>query len=47
LQRFHRSLQALGRVRPLDDALAPYPVEPLRETARVAAEVRERLRLRD
>jgi len=47
LQRFHRSLHALGRVRALDDALAPYPVEPLRETARVAAEVRDRLRLRD
>jgi mitochondrial fission protein ELM1 len=46
LQRFHASLQARGRVRAFDDALAPYPVEPLRETQRVAAEVRTRLGLR-
>ena len=46
LQRFHASLQSRGRVRAFDDALAPYPVEPLRETQRVAAEVRTRLGLR-
>jgi mitochondrial fission protein ELM1 len=32
-------------VRDLDDALAPFAVEPLRETARVAAAVRQRLGL--
>ncbi|HTL15106.1 MAG TPA: mitochondrial fission ELM1 family protein [Thermomonas sp.] len=41
--RFLEALLAGGRVRALDDALAAYPVEPLRETARVAAEVRRRL----
>jgi len=43
LRRFNDDLLARGRVRPLDDALAPFPAEPLRETARIAAEVRERL----
>lgn len=43
-------LLACGRARPLDPAHAaiqidPFPVEPLRETARVAAEVRARLGL--
>ncbi|MGO4552415.1 mitochondrial fission ELM1 family protein [Lysobacter sp. 2RAF19] len=45
LQAFHSALDRLGRVRPFDDTLAPYDVEPLRETARVAAEVRTRLGL--
>ena len=44
-RRFVDSLLALGRVRAFDDVLAPYPVTPLRETARVAAEVRSRLSL--
>ena len=42
---FLRALLDLGRVRPLDPALEPFPVRPLRETARVAAEVRQRLNL--
>ena len=44
--RLHLFLDALrnrGRVRDLDDALAPFEAEPLRETARVAGEVRRRL----
>jgi mitochondrial fission protein ELM1 len=45
VQRFHAALDRLGRVRAFDDALTPYEVEPLRETARVAAEVRTRLGL--
>lgn len=44
-RRFVDSLLAVGRVRALDDALAPFAVMPLRETARVAAEVRARLGL--
>ena len=46
LQRFHASLRERDRVRPLDDTLDAWPVEPLRETQRVAAEVRTRLGLR-
>ena len=46
LRRFHDALHARGRIRAFDDALAPYEVEPLRETARVAAEVRRRLGMR-
>ena len=47
-RRFLDALLARGRIRALEaDArhaiLAPFDVEPLRETARVAAEVRERL----
>lgn len=45
LQRFHASLRERDRVRPLDDTLDAWSIEPLRETARVAAEVRQRLRL--
>jgi mitochondrial fission protein ELM1 len=45
LRRFHDALDQAGRVRAFDDVLASYPVEPLRETARVAAEVRARLSL--
>ncbi|UWX03836.1 mitochondrial fission ELM1 family protein [Pseudoxanthomonas sp. NC8] len=40
-----RSLQSLGRIRAADDALAPFDATALRETARVAAQVRERLAL--
>jgi mitochondrial fission protein ELM1 len=42
---FVDSLVALGRVHAFDAELAPFAVMPLRETARVAAEVRQRLRL--
>jgi mitochondrial fission protein ELM1 len=45
MRTFLGALAARGRIRPLDGALAPFPVEPLRETARVAAEVRARLAL--
>lgn len=41
-RRFLESLLASGRIRTMDTALASFPVEPLRETARVAAIVRER-----
>jgi mitochondrial fission protein ELM1 len=46
LRRFHEALERLGRVRAFDDELASYAVEPLRETARVAAQVRTRLPVR-
>lgn len=39
---FLDALLASGRIREMDAALAPFEVEPLRETARVAAEVRRR-----
>jgi hypothetical protein len=45
LRRFHASLQASGRVQGLEGAWPDGSVEPLRETARVAAIVRERLGL--
>ncbi|HET8817953.1 MAG TPA: mitochondrial fission ELM1 family protein [Xanthomonadaceae bacterium] len=41
---FIEALLASGRARPLDGTLAPFPVEPLRETARIAALVQARLR---
>src|SRR5690606_36242515 len=41
-RRFLDALLARGRIRPVDDALARFDCEPLRETARIAAEVRER-----
>lgn len=44
-RRFVDALLARGRVRPLDDAAVPFEAAPLRETARVAAEVRRRLGL--
>ena len=44
-RRFVDALAARGRVRPFDDALAAFAVTPLRETARIAAEVRARLGL--
>jgi len=40
LRLFLDALRARGRVRDLDAELAPFAVEPLRETARVAEEVR-------
>lgn len=44
-RRFLDSLLGSGRIRAMDATLAPFPVEPLRETARVAAIVRDRLAL--
>lgn len=43
LRAFLDALRTSGRVRDLDDVLVPFAVEPLRETARVAQEVRRRL----
>jgi mitochondrial fission protein ELM1 len=43
LRLFLDALRASGRVRDADDAMAPFDAEPLRETARVADEVRRRL----
>lgn len=45
LRRFHDSLLVRGRIRALDDVLGAFDVEPLRETARIAATVRARLQL--
>lgn len=42
-RRFLDALLASGRIRALDRRPAPFDVEPLRETARVAAVLRERL----
>lgn len=42
---FIDALLASGRVRAVDARLAPFDVEPLRETARIAAEVKSRLGL--
>jgi mitochondrial fission protein ELM1 len=42
-RRFLDALLAGGRIRALDAALAPFDVKPLRETARVAAEIKSRL----
>ena len=44
-RRFLDALLASGRVRAMDTALATFLVEPLRETARVAALVKQRLSL--
>ena len=44
-RRFLDSLLAQGRIHVMDTTLASFPVEPLRETARVATIVRERLAL--
>lgn len=41
-RRFVEHLLAIGRVRPLADVPEPFDAVPLRETARVAAQVRER-----
>lgn len=45
VRTFLDSLLQRGRIRAMDTALAPFAVEPLRETARVAEEVRRRLPL--
>ncbi|WP_133000443.1 mitochondrial fission ELM1 family protein [Luteimonas arsenica] len=45
-RRFVDDLLARGRIRPLDADARPFEATPLRETARVAAEVRRRLGLR-
>jgi len=42
---FLDALLSSGRIRPMDTMLAPFESQPLRETARVAALVRERLEL--
>lgn len=42
---FLDALLESGRARELDDALAPFTAEPLRETARVAQDIRHRLAL--
>jgi len=42
-RRFLDALLANGRIRAMDNALAPFDVEPLRETARVAMEIHRRL----
>jgi mitochondrial fission protein ELM1 len=42
---FLDSLLQRGRIRAMDATLAPFEAEPLRETARVATEVRKRLAL--
>lgn len=44
-RRFLDSLLANGRIRAMDTRLAPFPVQPLRETARVAAMIKARLAL--
>lgn len=41
-RRFVESLRQAGRIRPLDRELATFDVEPMRETQRVAALIRER-----
>lgn len=43
---FLDALTAIGRIRPMDAKLASFDVDPLRETARIASEIRERLGLR-
>lgn len=45
IRSFIDTLASQHRIHALDDVLAPFPVEPLRETSRVAAEVRTRLAL--
>ncbi|HJR72819.1 MAG TPA: mitochondrial fission ELM1 family protein, partial [Luteimonas sp.] len=42
-RRFIDALLQRGRIRAMDATLAPFDAEPLRETARVAAELRARL----
>lgn len=45
LASFHRALLESGRLRPMEREFTPWSVQPLRETATVAAEVRARLGL--
>jgi mitochondrial fission protein ELM1 len=42
IRGFLDELVAMGRVRPLEAGLAPFPVEPLRETERIAAQLKDR-----
>ncbi|MEN1926465.1 mitochondrial fission ELM1 family protein [Luteimonas qiangzhengi] len=42
-RRFLDALLTRGRIRPVDEALARFDCEPLRETARIATQVRERI----
>jgi len=44
-RRLIEALLANGRVRALDETLAEFAATPLRETERVAAEVRQRLQI--
>ena len=44
-RRFLDALLASGRIQRMQSTLAPFPVEPLRETTRVAALVKQRLSL--
>ncbi len=44
-RRFLDSLLIRGRIRAMDSTLAPFDVQPLRETARIADELRQRLKL--
>ncbi|WP_243720423.1 mitochondrial fission ELM1 family protein [Luteimonas aestuarii] len=44
-RRFLDALLSSGRIRVMDDALASFDAEPLRESARVAAEIKQRLTL--
>lgn len=44
-RRFVDELLRRGRIRAMDAELTPFEAEPLRETARVAAEIRQRLAL--
>jgi len=43
LQHFLGALAERGRIHALADGLAPFPATPLRETARIAEQVRQRL----
>jgi mitochondrial fission protein ELM1 len=45
LQDFLATLLSSGRIRELRPALAAFDITPLRETARIAAEIRQRLNL--
>ena len=45
LRAFLDGLLAIGRIRAVDGVLAAFDVEPLRETTRIAGEIRERLSL--
>lgn len=42
IRGFLDELDARGRIRPLEAGLAPFPVEPLRETERIARELQHR-----
>lgn len=46
VRRFLQGLEAIGRIRAQDSPLDKFDAEPLQETARIAAQVRDRLSLR-